>query len=202
MNDALGHSKFGSLRREERGIVREEIPCHGALSIFFLLAAAHSRTWEWLRIIIKPVQCESNRLWRWIRLEPVSICICQTGLGVDATNLVLCLIYTFECESICITFASVHRPIVPMWKAQAWYPMLLSHATEHLCTGSAQVSMAFMNSIHIYWTENWKFPCSYKDTKLNMYKFKACIMFSTWNITKFYKLSCLITSSYTPFLQA
>ena len=48
----------------------------------------------------------------WIHSEPISIHIRQTGLGVDATNLLLHLVYTFECESIRITFASVDRPIV------------------------------------------------------------------------------------------
>ena len=43
--------------------------------------------------------------------SPVQIRICQTGLGADATNLVSHLIYTFECESMRITFASVDRPV-------------------------------------------------------------------------------------------
>ena len=43
----------------------------------------------------------------WIRSEPISICIRQTGLGVDLTNLVSILVYTFECQSMRITFASV-----------------------------------------------------------------------------------------------
>ena len=46
----------------------------------------------------------------WIRSEPISIHIRQTGLGVDMTNPVLHLVYTFECELLRITFASVDRP--------------------------------------------------------------------------------------------
>ena len=46
-----------------------------------------------------------------IRSEPISICIRQTGLGVDVTNPVSHLVYTFECESMHITFA-VDRPSV------------------------------------------------------------------------------------------
>ena len=38
----------------------------------------------------------------------------QTGLGIDATNLVSHFICTFECESMRITFASVDRPFVRM----------------------------------------------------------------------------------------
>ena len=44
--------------------------------------------------------------------EPVPIRIRQTGLSVDATNPVSHLVYTFECESMCITFASVDRPLM------------------------------------------------------------------------------------------
>ena len=64
-----------------------------------------------VRIIIKPVQCDSNHLWRWIHLEPAPIHIHQTSLGVDATNPISHLVYTFECQSMRLAFASVDRPI-------------------------------------------------------------------------------------------
>ena len=51
-----------------------------------------------------------NHLRRWIRSEPISIRIRQTGLGVDVTNSVSHLVYTFECESMRITFASIDKP--------------------------------------------------------------------------------------------
>ena len=44
-------------------------------------------------------------------MDPVPIRIRQTGLGVDTTNPVSHLVYTFECEPMHITFASVDRPI-------------------------------------------------------------------------------------------
>ena len=59
--------------------------------------------------MIKPVQCDSN-FWRWIHSEPVPIRIGQTSLGVDATNPVSYLVYTFQCESMHINFASIDRP--------------------------------------------------------------------------------------------
>ena len=66
---------------------------------------------EALAMGLKLVQCESNHLWMWICSEPISIRIRQTGLGVDVTDLVSHLVYTFECESMHITFASVDRPL-------------------------------------------------------------------------------------------
>ena len=62
--------------------------------------------------MITLVQCASHHLWRWIHSELVPIRIRQTGLGVHATNPVSHLVYTFECVSMCITFASVDRPLV------------------------------------------------------------------------------------------
>ena len=46
----------------------------------------------------------------WIRSEPISICIRQIGLGIDAMNPVSHLVYTKQCELSRITFASVDRP--------------------------------------------------------------------------------------------
>ena len=56
------------------------------------------------------VQCMSNHLTRCFDFELGSIRIRQTGLCVDATCLVLHLVYTFKCSSIYIVFASVDRP--------------------------------------------------------------------------------------------
>ena len=47
-----------------------------------------------------------------IRSEPISICIRQTGLGVNTTNLVSHLVHAFECELMRITFAGVDRPLI------------------------------------------------------------------------------------------
>ena len=58
------------------------------------------------------VQCASSHLARWFDFELVSIRIRQTGLGVDVTNSVSHLVYTFECALMRIAFASVDRPLV------------------------------------------------------------------------------------------
>ena len=50
-------------------------------------------------------------LFRWNKPAAEQI-RCHTGLGVDATNPVSHLVYTSECESMRITFASVDRPSV------------------------------------------------------------------------------------------
>ena len=54
----------------------------------------------------------------WIRLELSSIRIRQTSLGVDATNPVSHLVYTFECKLMRITFASLDRPLHSLGRRQ------------------------------------------------------------------------------------
>ena len=112
-----------------------------------------------LIIINKLVQCAPNHLTRWFNFKSISIHIWHTSLGVDTMNPVSHLVYTVECASIPLAFASLDRPLVygkwfmcTSFKKEGEWKQLICYECYEQTNVVGWVMMNFSPCFYIWWT--------------------------------------------------